>query len=109
MKIIKIFFAGWIILYLTGCTTLRTTACEAVGGHAYVNLGGFQRCGKIYKDAGKVCHSSDECEGECHLPSDWDPADGKETVGSCENYDTPDDSRCLPIELKHHRGSCIEE
>ena len=94
---------------LVACTALQSTACEAIGGHAYVNLGGFQRCGKIYKDAGDICHASDECEGDCHLPSDWDPVTGNEVVGSCEDFDTPDDSRCLPIELKQYSGSCLEE
>jgi hypothetical protein len=83
--------------------------CELRGGHPYVNLGGYRECGKVYADAGKVCKSSEECEGDCFLPWDWDPKDGKEPIGECEDNDTPDTDGCLPIENKEYKSACVEE
>lgn len=97
------------LVLLAACTKIASTACEVTGGHAYVNLGGFQECGQIYPDAGKVCLTSNECEGSCFLPLNWEPSAGKEAVGTCEHFDTPDDPLCLPIESKHRGSICVEE
>lgn len=96
------------LVLLMGCTEIASTACEVTGGHAYVNLGGFQECGRIYPDAGEVCYTSNECEGSCFLPLDWEPNAGMEPVGTCEHFDTPDDPLCLPIESKHDGVSALK-
>jgi hypothetical protein len=80
------------------------------GGEPYINLGGYQYCGEKYTDDGKECYSSKECQGECVLPVDWNPEEGKEVVGHCRGDNTWYlGYGCLAIEDYQHQSSCIEE
>ena len=80
------------------------------GGEPYISLGGYQYCGEKYKDGGKECYSSNECQGECVLPADWNPEEGKEVVGRCRSDNTWYlGYGCLAIEDYKRQSSCIEE
>ena len=80
------------------------------GGEPYINLGGYQFCGEIYKDAGKQCHSSEECDGDCVLPVTWNPAEGNEVVGQCQADNTWYlGYGCLAIENHQQISACEEE
>jgi len=95
---------------LTSCTSVRSSLCKIKGGEPYINLGGYQYCGERFSDGGKMCHSSEECQGECVLAVDWDPKDGKEIVGRCRSDNTWYlGYGCLPIEKHQSVSACIEE
>lgn len=99
-----------LCLLLASCTSIQSSFCQIKGGKPYINLGGYQYCGKKYSDGGKKCYSSDECQGECVLPIDWDPKDKKEVVGRCRSDNTWYlGYGCLAIEDHEHVSACIEE
>lgn len=110
MKTTKITFILFVLM-LAGCTTVQSGMCSLRGGAPYVNLGGYAFCGEKYKDAGKVCRSSEECEGDCVLPWTWNPDEKNEVVGKCEADTTYNfDYGCVAIENHQtYEGGCIEE
>ncbi|ABD82344.1 hypothetical protein [Saccharophagus degradans] len=110
MNKINIYFLI-VILGLAGCTSLQSGFCTVRGGEPYVNLGGYAFCGTKYNDAGKVCKSSDECEGDCVLPWSWKPDEEREVVGQCAADSTYNfEYGCVAIEHhKTYQGGCIED
>jgi len=110
MNRILLLFTMSTILFLSSCTSLQSGFCSARGGQPYINLGGYQYCGDKYPDGGKLCHSSEECEGECVLPVTWNPEDGEEVLGRCRSDNTWEVGYgCLAIENYEQRSECIEE
>lgn len=110
MKYTKICTLLLFCLMLGSCTSVQSSLCQIRGGEPYVNLGGYQYCGERYSDGGKTCYSSEECQGECALPVDWNPEDGKEVVGRCRSDNTWYlGYGCLPIEKHQSVSACIEE
>ena len=110
MKKSRIYLILAIGLTLTSCTSAQSSFCRINGGEPYVNFDGYQYCGKRYSDGGKECYSSRECQGECVLSVNWNPADGKKVVGKCRSNDTWDvDYGCLTIEDYERESSCVEE
>ncbi|TVZ41936.1 hypothetical protein P886_1287 [Alteromonadaceae bacterium 2753L.S.0a.02] len=110
MKNFRIYVILAVGQALTSCTSIQSSFCRIKGGEPYVNFGGYQYCGTKYSDGGKECYSSRECQGDCVLPIDWNPAGGKKVVGRCRSNDTRDvDYGCLAIEDYEHESSCIEE
>jgi hypothetical protein len=104
-------FLSCACVAIMGCTTIRSSLCELRGGAPYVNFDGYQFCGKVYDDGGETCSSSEECEGDCVLPWDWQPDEGREVVGRCEADSTYEPNYgCAPIELHEtYTGGCVEE
>jgi hypothetical protein len=63
-------------------------ACEERGGEVrQEGMLGLYRCVRPYKDAGKACRSSDDCEGKCL--ADDNLAVGAEAEGKCQPTDSP--------------------
>lgn len=107
MKIIFLVKLFFVTFHLSGCTTMQSKLCEFRGGAPWVNLGGYQGCVEKYKDGGKACTGSEECEGDCFLPWDWNPKENPKPEGRCA-YDVIEN--CVPVE--HYNtvhGGCIEE
>lgn len=111
MHLWKCSAAVCVVLALAACTPLQSGLCKARGGAPYINFGGYQSCGTVYSDGGEICHSSEECEGDCVLPWDWNPDEGKEVVGKCEANSTFEPHYgCAPVERHEtYIGGCIEE
>src|SRR5690625_6954489 len=85
MHLWKCSAAVCVVLALAACTPLQSGLCKARGGAPYINFGGYQSCGTVYSDGGEICHSSEECEGDCVLPWDWNPDRSEEHTSELQS------------------------
>lgn len=96
-----------LAMLLTSCTSTQSVVCTVRGGEPYLNLSGYQYCGRKFSDGGKICRHSSECQGDCVLPDGWNPDEGREVVGRCRSNNTwYVDYGCLKIEDYQYRGAC---
>ncbi len=89
--------------------TVDVAACKANGG-TVKPVCRMQRpaCIFTYKDAGKACTDSDQCEGRCIAADGAMPADGAAVAGICE---TDNDLCGCSTEIlggKAQAGRCVD-
>lgn len=60
-------------------------ACRASGGEMR-KVGRLRtlQCVILYRDAGKPCRSGADCQGDCIVPGNLAPLEGRETPGVCQ-------------------------
>jgi len=107
---IKLFSIIVLLTLLSSCTRVLSTGCRLIGGDPDVSLSGYHKCGKKYSDAGKLCYSSSDCEGDCFLSFDWVPESGEKPFGSCAYSSSANGSWCTVIENHNNQPvRCLEE
>jgi hypothetical protein len=81
--------------------------CEENGGEVtQEGMLGLYRCVLPYKDAGKACRSSEDCEGKC--VADDSLAVGAEAEGKCQPTDSPFGCYAEVVDGKVATAICVD-